>query len=159
MKYLQKLDEFALQETYRQVKINWLVILILAGTYVFMIFSYIHQWGNSPIDKAGLIIFTIIWITVWFFGGRFKLIIDDKLIIFRSDIWTPVKIHLKQIKEVSVVKVGLCGKMSAKLERYYFDYVKRAVNIQLINGKTYQIAIKDAEKIKEEIEKRILITK
>ena len=145
------------QVKYKRVKINWWIILILVGTYVLMIFAYIHQWGNSPIDKAGLIILAIIWIAVCFFCGRFKLIIDDKLVIFRSDIWTPVKIHLQQIKDVSVVKVSLCGKMSAKLERYYFYYLKRAVNIQLKNGKIYQIAIKDAQIVKEEIEKRMLI--
>ena len=145
--------------TYKRVKINWVIILILAGTYLHMIFAYIYQWGNSPMDKAGLIFFGIIWIAVWFLCGRFKLTIDDKLVIFKSDLWTPIKINFKQIKNVSVVNVSLWGKMNAKFERYYFDFVRRAVNIQLKNGKTYQIATKNASEIKDEIEKRMLTTK
>jgi len=45
------------------------------------------------------------------------------------------------------------GKNTAK---YQFDFfVSHAIRIQMISGKIYQIATKDAERIKEEIEKRM----
>jgi len=43
------------------------------------------------------------------------------------------------------------------IEIISFDFVKQAVSIQLKSGKIYQIAIKDTEKIKEEIEKRMIV--
>jgi hypothetical protein len=144
------------QEIYKRVKINWWIILMLVGTYIHMIFGYINQWGNNPIDKAGLIITAIIWIVLLFVLWRFILTIDDKFVIFRSDLWTPIKIYVSQIKDVIVVNVSLWSKMTAKFEKYNFDFVKQAISIQLKNGKTYQNAIKNAQKIKEEIEKRMI---
>jgi len=47
--------------------------------------------------------------------------------------------------------------MGIPFRDYYFDYsASRAVRIQMRSGKVYQIAIKDAERIKEEIEKRMI---
>jgi len=141
--------------TYKRVKINWWLILIFAGFYVWMIFTYIHQWGNNPLDKAGLIIMSVIWTFVYIGIGRFKVIIDDNHVVFRSDVWIPVKIPFAKIKSVSVEQVALMYFGEKNTERYSFDLVKRAVIIKLKNGKIYQIAIKNAERIKEEIEKRM----
>ena len=146
------------QEIYKRVKINWWIIILLGGFYVWMIFAYIHKWGNSPVDESGLIFLGIIWIAVFIFLGRFKVIIDNNHTVFRSDIWVPVKIPLTAINKITVIRVGMMINVSGKNEKYYFDFVNQAVRIQLKNGKIYQIAIKDAEKVKEEIEKRMLTT-
>ena len=141
-------------------KIHWWVLLILWVIYVWMIFAYIHQWGNNPVNKAALIILSVIWISisVLFFAERFILTIDDKFfVISGSSYWASVKIHITQIKDVSVGNVSI--KMYASYNTglvYPFDFTRKTVMIQTKSGKTYQIAIKNAQKIKEEIEKRML---
>jgi len=144
------------QEIYKRVKINWWIIIIFGGFHVWMIFAYIHQWGNNPIDEAGLIIMSIIWFFIYIFLGRFKVIIDNNYAVFRSDLWVPVKIPITAIKNISVIRVGLMVNVPGKNEKYYFDFVNQAVRIQLKNGMVYQIAIKNAQKIKDEIEKRMI---
>ena len=146
------------QTTYKFVKINWWIVLIFGGSYIWMIFAYIHQWGNNPIDKTGLIIFTVIWIIVLFASGRSKAIIDDKFVTFRTDLWIPIKIPFAKIKSVSIEQVRLMYFGEKNTERFSFDFVKQAVIIRLKSGKIYQIAIKDPQKIKEEIEKRMITT-
>ena len=146
------------QTTYKRGKIHWWIILILWGFYVWMIFAYIHQWGNNPVDKAALIIFGIIWIvvSVLLFTERFILTIDDKFIKFKLFRWGTVNIHITQIKDVSVEKMSF-PKMYVK--RYeYFDFTGQVLKIQTKSDRIYQFAIKDAKKIKEEIEKRMLTT-
>ena len=125
-----------------------------------MIFAYIHQWGSNPIDKKGLVIFFLIFSTILVCMGRFKVIIDDESAVFRSDVWIPVRIPIVQIKSVSIVKPSYF-KSTKKTRFYIFDYsadysAKYTICIQLKNDKTYLISIKDAERIKEEIEKRML---
>ena len=138
-------------------KIHLWVFLILAGIYVHMIFSYIHQWGNNPIDKAGLIILTVIWIivSVLLFAIRFILTIDDEFVKFKY-YGDAVKIHITQIKDVSVEKLSFF-KIYAKFYQYY-DFTGQFLKIQTKSGRIYIFAIKNAQKIKEEIEKRMFNT-
>ena len=149
------------QTTYKRIKINWWVFILFGGFHIWMIFAYIHQWGNNPIDKAGLIKVSIIWIFIYIFIGRFKVIINDNFAVFCSDVWIPIKILISMIDKVSVKKASMMG-MSipfSNVKNYQFDFsASHAVCIQIKNGKLYQIAIKDAEKIKEEIEKRMITT-
>jgi len=65
---------------YKQVKnfiINWWIFLIVVGMivgfHVWMIFAYLHQWGNNPIDRGGLIFLSLIWFFIYIIIGR-KLI-------------------------------------------------------------------------------------
>ena len=145
--------------TYKRVKINWLIFLILGGFHAWLIFAYILQWGNNPIDKTGLIVMSIIWGFTYILIGRFKVIIDDNLVIIKMDWYTFFKIPIAKIKSVNIERLKwafLGGVYYGKnLERFHFDFVKQTVKIQMKSGKIYQIAIKNAEKIKEEIEKRI----
>ena len=125
-----------------------------------IIFAYIHQWGNNPIDMKGLIKVSTILIFVCVFLGRFKVIVDDNFAVFRSDVWIPIKVSIFMIDKVSVKKTSMMG-MSipfiSNVMNYYFDYsASHVVRIQMKSGKVYQIAIKDAERIKEEIEKRMI---
>ena len=142
---------------YKQVKINWWVVIIFGGIHVWMIFAYIHQWGNNPMDKAGLIVMSIIWIFCYIFIGRSKVIIDDNQVVFRSDVWIPIKIPIVNIKNVSVKQISWMNLYipEKNTEKFYFGFVKQAISIHLKNGKTHQIGVKDVEKIKEEIEKRM----
>ena len=92
---------------------------------------------------------------------RFILTIDDKFVIFKTSLVTHLKIPIANIKNVSIelvtkLKFAIVNKYFV---RCYFDFVKQTIKIQLKNGMIYQLHIKDAEKIKEEIEKRIIIPK
>ena len=143
------------QEIYKRIKINWWIIILLGGIHIRLIFAYIHQWGNIPIDEAVLFIFmSIIFFFIYIFLGQFMAIIDDNYVVFRSGVWVPVKIPVTAIKNISVIRVAFM----VNLTTYYFDFVRQAVRIQLKNGIVYQIAIKNAERVKEEIEKRMLKT-
>ena len=140
-------------------KVNWWLILIIVGLYVFVIFSYINQSGSSrSISMTGFVIMTIIWIFVLFLGGRFKVIIGRYNSNFSHrgpDFWSPIKIPIVNVTNVSIKQIGLI-KISGKcIDNYIIDFVKQNVCIQMKNRNVYQIAIKDADRIKEEIEKRI----
>jgi len=142
-------------------KVNWWMILIIVGFYVLVIFGYINQISGSSraISKTGFMIMTIVWILVLFLAGRFKVIINHYNANFSHkgpDFWSPTKIQIVDVKNVSVKQIGL-KKVSGKwIDNYIIDFVKKNVCVQMKNGKVYQIAIKDAERIKEEIEKRML---
>ena len=142
------------------IKVNWWFILIIVGLYVLVVFSYINQLsGSRSISMTGFIIMTITWILILFLGGRFKVIINRYNFNFSHrgpDFWSPIKIPIVDVKKVSVKQVGLMINLPGmKINKYYFDFVKQAVNIELKNGNIYQIAIKNAENIKEEIEKQM----
>ena len=141
--------------TYKQVKINWLIIAIFMGCEAYMILSYINQWGNNPINKPGLIILTfILCVFPLIFLWRFKVTIDNKFIIFGSDLWTSCKILLAKIESVSTEQIT----KETKLDYYFVFLLNQAIIINLKNGITYRIAIKNAERVKEEIEKRMITT-
>ena len=141
---------------------HWWILLSFWGFYVgMMILPNIHQFINNPIPK-GLIFITIIWIvfSVLIYATRFVLTIDDELIKFKMYL-DPVKINITQIKDVSIEKMSffkIYAKMYAKGYECR-DFTRNLLKIQLKNGKIYHIAIKSAQKIKEEIEKRMLIHK
>ena len=159
-------------EIYKRVKINWEILLfvlaVFAGIYVRMIFAYIHQWGNRPVTKTGLIVMAILllgtFIFSWFCGGRFIVKIDDNLVIVRTDVYKMFKIKIANIKSVNIERLnrawlGGVAFPGKKKERIHIDFVKQMVSITVKSDKVYQIAIKDAQKIKEEIEKRMLTNK
>ena len=140
---------------YKRIKINWWVFIIFGGIHVRMIFAYIYQLGN----ETGFIILSIIWFFIYIFIGRFKVIIDDNFAIFRTDLWMPVKIPFFKIEKVSVKRLHLMDLYipDKNTIKYQFDFfASYGVRIQMKSGKIYQIASKDAERIKEEIEKRML---
>ena len=145
--------------TYKRVKNHWWIFPIFTGYIVWMIFAYIHQWGINPISKAGLIIFPIIFILFGLtFMPRYKLIINDNFAIFHFNNSDDVKISISMIKNVTVKQVVIMEFYYYRNLKYQFDFLARkAVCIETKSGKVYQIAIKNAEKIKEEIEKRMLI--
>ena len=149
------------QATYKRVKINWWIIIIMVAPYVPIISAYVYHWDNSPVIKLSLIFHAVILIIILLLGGRFKVIISDNYAVFRSDVWVPVKIPISMIENVSVKQVSILEMNipGSGLKKYSFDFVKQAVNINLKNGRVYQIAIKDAERIKEEIEKQMLKAK
>ena len=154
--------------TYKQrINFHWWVILVLWGFYLWMIFAYIHQWGNNPVNKTTLIIFGIIWIicSVLVLSIRFILTIDDKFVVITFGLFSgwDIKIHVTQIEDVSVGIMSFrtylkAGMVYYKGTNYQFDFTRQAVKIQTKSGKIYQIAIKNAEKVKEEIEKRMITT-
>ena len=145
---------------YKRIKVNWwIVLLFLLGFYVWMIFAYIHQWGNNPINKAGLVILGIVMLVFFIVSmpGRFYFKIDDQFVTCRlapTDVFTPLKINIAQIKDVSVGKVSFWRVVMFR--GHQFDFTGQVVRIQMKSGNVYQISIRNAEQIKEEIEKRML---
>jgi len=140
-------------------KIHWWILLFLWGIYVFMIFAYIHQWGNNPTSKTTLVIFGILFsfISVLLFVmRRFSLTIDNNFVILKSYSLGTVKIHISQIKDVSVGKMSFSDHRFAKQDECH-DLTGQFVKIHVRNDKVYRFAIKNAQKIKEEIEKRMII--
>ena len=144
------------QATYKRVNINWVIIIISGGFQVLLVFLYIYQLGNNPLSKPGLIFTFMLWLFVNLFSGRIKIIIDDNFAVFRSDVWIHVKIPINMIKSVSIKQFGIMELPEKNIKKYHFNYAIQAVIIRLKNGKTYQIAIENPQKIKEEIEKRML---
>ena len=155
------------QETYKRFKIKWWLIQILAGilAFVFLLFLLMTLGGNKPLDKTGFVIsITIIAVLYGIcicLGGWSKLIINDCFAIFRFDLLTVVKIPIASIRDISterVAKLDFLFFPKKDFVKCFFDFVKQAVRIEMKSGKIYQITIKNAQEIKEEIEKRMLIT-
>ena len=163
--------------TYKRIKANWWVIILFGGFHVWIIFAYIiYQRGVNPHNTFGLIIVSIIWIFVYIIFGWRKVIIGDKFIILRAifPLYNKLAVDFVKIEDVSIANVSIASVMYWSMctlylntgirkgmifpEKYPFDFVKQTIIIKLKNGETYQIAIKDAEKIKEEIEKRMITT-
>jgi len=148
--------------------------LFFGGIHIWMIFAYIHQWGNKPVDEVGLILFSIIWIFIYIFIGWRKVVICNKFVMIRVGLPLYNKMEIVQIKDVRVVNVSILNviywnmgmyygdfntRMNMKFpEKYSFDFVRQTVIIKLANGKYYQIAIKDAERVKSEIERQMITT-
>ena len=135
------------------------IILIFCGIYAYMIFAYIHQRDNNPAADTVLIIFAIIWISIsaLLLANRF-ITVDDEFVKFKFYL-SSVKIHILQIKDVSVDKMSFfraLAKYSIKYSIEFRDFTGHVLIIQTKTGKVYRFAIKNAQKIKEEIEKRML---
>jgi len=68
-----------------------------------MMFSFIHQWGNKPINKTSFTILAIVLAVSIIFTGivcfRFVLTIDEKFVIIKSIFYTHVKIPIDKIIE------------------------------------------------------------
>lgn len=122
------------------------------------IFAWIFQWGDNPVDKEGLVFMAVIFTGVLMIGGRFIVVVNDRFVLFKSDIWTPVKISIPQIKDVVVISPGIVDMSTEKIKEYYFDFTGIAIKIRLKTGKAYQVTIHDADRIRKEIEKRMLMT-
>ena len=148
------------QKTYKRVNINWLFVVGLGIIHLLVIILYIYQLGNNPITKSGIIKVSIMCTLCYIYAGRIKLIIDENYVKFRSDFRIFDKIPICTIKNISVKQAPRFDKymifQGDNFKHLPYDYfVKQAVIIKLKNGKIYQIAIKDAERIKDEIEKRM----
>ena len=145
---------------YKRVKINWFMIIFFIGSYVHMIFAYIHQWGDNPVTKPTLIIFAVVWIIILLHIWRFILTVDDEFVIFRSTLWTMVRVPVTAINSVYVKQFALkdCIIPEKKDKNYQCDFTWKALVIELKNGKTYRITLtfKNAQIVKKEIEKRMI---
>jgi hypothetical protein len=147
------------QEVYKRVNINWVIIVVSGGFQILLIFLYIHQLGNNPISKQGLILTFMLWGFVSIYYGRIKTIIDDNFVIFRSDVWVHLKIPIASVKNVRLKQFGEVEFPNKKTKKHQFDYSLNIMYIQLINGEIHKINIRNTSEIKEEIEKRMLTTK
>ena len=158
-------------EIYKRVKINWgfilIIVVILVVIYTYMILD-IRQWINYLLVKmlfvSSIIFIGVISIVCVIVGGRSIVIIDDKFVIVRANIYKMFQIKIANIQNViteGVVRVSAGKSYFSKknFEKISFDFEGKAVYIQMKNGKIYQININDVQIIKEEIEKRMLTNK
>jgi len=155
------------KSTYKRVKINWwlyiTLIVLYAGIFVRMFFAYIHQSGNIPVTVPAFFVMgsllALVAVFCGFGAGRFIVKIDD-FVTARTDMFLFMKIKVANIRTVNVEYlarprfVGFWFQ-NKNLEIIILDFVKQVVSIKVKSGKIYQIVTKNAEKIKEEIEKRI----
>ena len=156
------------QTIYKHTKISEVVVLVFViyiAIYVFIIFAYIYQWGNNPIPKVGFIIFSVLWIAillfVWLFSGRLKIIIDDNNVIFRSDARAVIKAPIAMVRKVDVKQVSSFEPLyfqGKKTQNFQFGLSNQSVIIHLKDGKVFRFSIKNAQEIKDEIEKRMTKT-
>ena len=146
--------------TYKRVKINWWIIILFGATHLLIILNLFLDGNIGSGTIAVSIIFIFLYITL----GRFKLIINDDFVVFRSDIFSLLNTPIKKIKNISTIQLDYFSMASNNrrqdiVKKYYFDFTaKQAIIIELKNGKIYWFSIKDAEKVKEEIEKRMITT-
>ena len=143
---------------YKHTKKYWgMEIIIYSIIGIAWIFDK-YQLGNSDIAIYLLIIFVLIIVAIRYYLGRFKEItINDYFVILQTDEYFPHKIPILWITSVYTCKVGKFETSSSKVEKYWVDvFAKTKINIHLKNRKAYHIIIKNAEQIKEEIEKRML---
>ena len=133
--------------------------LPLVVFYVWMIFAYIYQWGNKPIPSVTwLVVFGIFYFSPLLLIWRSQLIINSNYVIFRMGIWNWKKIPITSVWNVRVNKSSFSEMSGSNIRRKttsaYFDFVAQTITMYLTNGEIYQIAIKNAQEIKDEIEKR-----
>ena len=149
---------------YKRVKVQWWGIVLLAGVIILMVLAHIHKWGNNHITSiGGLIVLSIvsIYFFVSVFAERFILTVDDKFVIvtFGAASGWAIKIVVTQIEDVRLEEWSFRTCLKALRPRgthYPFDFTRQAIKIETKNGEIYRIAIRNAEKVKEEIEKRML---
>ena len=149
------------QGIYKRIKIEWLIISFVVGILAFFLFIYIRDGSGQSIDVDIIMFCVLLFIAALIiFNARYKVIIDDYFVTFHMLLsrLMPLKIPIAKIKSISAKPVT--GRFTftpeENLENYQFDFwAPQVVRIQLKNGYKYEITIKNAQKIKEEIEKRI----
>jgi hypothetical protein len=149
------------QITYKG-KIHWWPLLILWGICAFMIFAYIYyQRGANNVAALVVIgIFNIFSALISAFLFARRMVIDDEIVTLKFYCFDTVRINICQIKNVSVKEKNFFRICATTYSKYIdiHDFTRCILIIQTNNNKVYRIAIKSAQKIKEEIEKRMLTT-
>ena len=146
------------QTAYIRTKINWWIIVILAISYAPVI-TFINLWDSGSI--GGLIIFIFVSLTtlpLFFILWRFQFIINNEYVIFRYGVWSWRKMPISMVQDVYVQDVSSWKIMEfsgKETKNHQFDFVNQAVIIHFSNNIVYKISIKNAQEIKDEIEKRM----
>ena len=132
---------------FKRVKINRWIIVASSVTFFTLIFLYI-LYGN------GIFISMTCGSFVMLMDLQYIITVDDNFVIFKTYFKNVFKISISDIENVEVKQEPLNF-----FKFYQFDFLeKEVVSIQLKTGKTYKLRIKNAQEIKEEIEKRMIIT-
>lgn len=145
---------------YKNFQFGWIIVIIFVIILIWMTFAYINQWGNSPIDIYGYILFVTIFggILLVFYG--MTVIVTDKYIEIKFGIGIySKKIDLSTIKSVTIQKYRFyCGYGIRFLPNGILYNVngKHAIEIKF-NGKKNSILIgtNDWNNLKVVIEKSI----
>ena len=137
---------------FKRIKINrWTVVVSLVAFFTFL-FLYIFS-------RNGIYISMTMPSFVILMELRYILTVDDNFVIFKTYFNNVFKISVIDIENIEVKQRPLrimeffLGKI-VRIYTFYFS-AKEVVSMQLKNGKTYQLRIKNAHEIKEEIEKRM----
>ena len=141
-----------------------ILVVVYAGIFFYMFFAYIHQSSNNPMTVTAAFVvmgylLALVTISCVFGAGRFIVKIDD-FVTVKTDLLIFMKIKVANIQTVNVKYltrhrlIGGCFQNKI-IEIIVLDFVKQMVSIKVKSGKNYQIVTKNAQEIKEEIEKRI----
>ena len=141
---------------YKQTKVEFVFITSIFGL-VGVALICVNHWSDGSVYKIILGAFILLYTLVYILAGRQKMTIKDDLIMFHTSFWLMTKISIAQIEDIKVTKSNTRIKDGVKPKKILFNqFSNEALFIRLNTGKAYHIIIKNAEQIKEEIEKRML---
>jgi hypothetical protein len=147
---------------YRNFQFGWIIVLIFIVAITIIVLGYKYQWGNSPIDLAGLVFFSFFFgvLILLFYGITIK-VTDEHLIIRFGIGLIDKRIKLSSIKSIDTVKNSpYCGYGIRIISNGILYNVsgRQAIEIRLKGKKNVvQIGTNDWENLKIAIEERLKI--
>lgn len=145
---------------YKNFQFGWVIVVSFLILIIWITFAYINQWGNSPIDIYGYILFLTIFGGLLLVFSGMTVIVTDKHLKIRFGIGLfSKKIELSSVKSVTIQKYPFyCGYGIRMLPNGILYNVsgKHAVEIK-IKGKKNSILVgtNDWDNLKDVIEKSI----
>ena len=131
---------------FKRVKINrWTVVasLVVIFTWILLYIIFKKSWSLIALPAF-----------IFLLELRYIFSVDDNFVIFKK-VSNLFEISISDIENVEVKQEPLNFLFFFKF--YQFDLLeKEVVSMKLKSGKTYEIRIKNAQEIKEEIEKRMI---
>lgn len=152
--------------TYKESQTGWLIIIILVPIFVFLLFTYLNQWGNNPIPLipflaiSGIMILVILLfykLTIRIEGRKIEAIYGIGLIKFT--------IRIDVLNTVSIIRTPWWYGWGIRFTPngwLYNIYGSKAVRIEYRReGKSKKIMLgtPEPDKLKDTIEKHFGLTK
>lgn len=68
---------------YKNFQFSWPITLIFAVITVFMILSYIYQWGTNPIPTIGFVLMMLFFLFMYINFYGMTVLVDNRMIMIR----------------------------------------------------------------------------
>jgi hypothetical protein len=128
---------------YSKFQFGWIVVCVFTITIVLMTFAYINHWGNHPVDKAGYILFMILFGSVLsIFCGMTVMVTDEELIIKLGIGLFRKKVRLSEVVSVRRISYPV-----------YYGYGIRFIP----NGILYNVSGRSAVELRFRDRKKVLL--